>query len=308
MVADRERNQIRAGPLAPWRAYGARGLGLLLLVLGLLPVVAHTAFAPYVAARARGEMPDIRAAMRAHAWMWWEPRWLQVLAQEQLIVGNLQAARKAAAMASALRPHDPQLLLLVGETLARGGAHAEAAEVARHALAIDPRNPELRVLRSTTLMLDGHHDAAIEAVCDDPHPRLRQALRSHFQSLGQALERQDDALGAARCRVESLVLQTLESMTDQSPGGQAATNELLKALNGAARTAGVDQTDLRPRILYALHFLALDKPKTAVLLADQPNAAGLALKPWQRRQLGEQRLQPLLEHEVWFEVLRRRAQ
>ena len=207
-------------------------------------------------------------------------------------------------MATALRPHDPQLLLLEGETLARSGDYDAAAEIASRGLAIDPPNPELRVLRSTTLMQLGRHQEAVVTACEAPHPTLRRHLEQYFRELAEAAVRHDDATGAARCRFEAEFLATLDSIGEAD--ALIANNARLRALATMAASAGVGDHDLRPILLSALQFLALDDPETAASLGTVAQQRGLVLADWQRALIGDA-LDPLLEHEAWAEVLRRRA-
>jgi tetratricopeptide (TPR) repeat protein len=236
--------------------------------------------------------------------MWWEPRWLQIQAQEYLQQGNLDAATRTSASASALRPHDPQLYRLVSEVLAQRGALAEADQVAQYALKIDPRNPELRVLRSTVLLQQKRYDDAIAAVVTDPHPILRTQLAAHFRSLVRVAEQRGDTQGALRCAVERDFLLALDSLGDHSAGGSAAAHERGLALLQSMRAAGMLRTDLRGFVISALQYVDLPQPESLQELGTQAKALGVVMPAWQRELFGD-KLKPLLEHEAWFGILRR---
>lgn len=295
-----------ARPLPNWLPWLRRGFGVLLLCLGVLPIVAHQAFAPYVRAIALGRQPDVRCAQTAHAWMWWEPRWLQVLAQEYETAGEPRAAQKAAAMAAELRPHDPQLLALLGRLLSNEGRYEEAAKVARHGLSIDPMHPELRVLLSIALLLEGQHDAAIRVVMNDPHPALRAQLRSHFADLARVAESRGDDQGAARCRMEHAFLSTLDALGGAGVNAWLTAKEQLREFFATSQAAGQLRHDVRPFLLAALQLLALDDVEEAGTYGETAKQRGLWLRDWQREMLGD-RIEPLLAIESWFEVLRRRG-
>jgi tetratricopeptide (TPR) repeat protein len=237
--------------------------------------------------------------------MWWEPRWLQVQAQEYLQQRNLPAARIASASASALRPHDPELYKLVAEVLAQGGAFDKADLVAQHALQIDPRNPELRVLRSTVLLQQQRYDEAIAAVVTDPHPVLRSELAAHFRALARLAEQRGDATGAARCAVERDFLLAVDALGDTSANGLLAADDRRRALWQSVQAAGLVRKDLRALTVAALQFLDLDKPDAARDLGVQAKQLGITMPPWQRALFGD-KLARLLEQEVWFDVLRSR--
>lgn len=290
----------------PWpnsALWATRAVGLLLAVLGLLPVLAHCRFVPYQAAIARGDQPPRDAVTGALAWMWWEPRWLQVLTQEQLTAGELAGARRSAARALQLRPHDPQLYLQLGEVMARGTAYQEAAAMATHALSIDPQHPELRVLQSTARLQQGDVDGAILAVVENPHPALRAQLPNHFRALERLAKQRNDAAGAARCAFERTCLELTETLGDQSPGALEATARHLRDLVVASKDAGRNGKDVRLYALHALHALDLGQAEEAAQFAALVQKGKLKLLPWQRALLGDQ-LKPLLREQAWVDLLR----
>lgn len=295
--------QAPAPPMTRPSAWLHRAAGLLLAALGLLPVVAHCLFVPYQAAVANGDAPPRAPLERATAWMWWEPRWWHLLAQEQLAAGELANARRHASLASTLRPHDPQLQLLVGEVLARGTAYKEAAGVAAYALGLDPGNPELRVLLSTARLMQKDVDGAITAVAESPHPTLAAQLGNHFRALEKLAAANGDPIGAARCEFERTCLEVLETIGDPAPGALATTGERLKVLLAAAGRAGMQRKDLRPYALSAGHYLTLGESKAVDELARAAQKLGLELPAWQRAQLAPV-LGKLRQEPAWREVLR----
>ncbi|MCB9884764.1 MAG: O-antigen ligase family protein [Planctomycetes bacterium] len=286
------------------RAWVWRLTGALMVMLAVPPIAAQMAFAGYVRAKALGQDPPLAAATAAARWMPWEPRWLQVQAQEQLAAGNLPAARVSAARALQLRPFDPQLALLLGEVLARGTAYKEAARIALFALDNDPQNPELRVLLSTVLLLGGEPDAAVDAVVVEPHPVLRAQLRHHFRSLAEQAAARGDDRGAARMRVEQYFLEALEGLGDTSEGALDATTTRIRQLIAALATTERMRTDLRGYAISALHALDLGDAEYAQTLGQKADELGVDLLPWQRALFGEQ-LQRLAGVRSWAPVLRR---
>ncbi len=280
-------------------------LGVVLCVLGALPLIGNTLATPYLAARAAGEHPPRAAIEHAAACMPFEPRWLQLLAQEQMIDGDLAGAASTAARALKLRPFDPVLYVLLGEILARGGRVAEAGRIARHALGFDPANPELRVLLSTMQCRAQKPELAIEAVVQKPHPVLRARLADHFRDLGVLAERDGDAAGAARYRVERSFLQAVDGLGDSTPAGLAATDERMKALLAATRDAGLVRKDMRWLAVGGLYALDLGNPETAIEQGAAADTLGIAMPGWQRDLFGE-KLAPLERIEAWQRVLARR--
>ncbi|MCC7063621.1 MAG: O-antigen ligase family protein [Planctomycetes bacterium] len=289
--------------LPRWLPWLHRGIGLLLMTLGLLPILANTLFAPYQWAKAHGEPPPRSAITRAVACMPWEPRWLQILAQEQLLAGELAAARKNAARALQLRPHEPQLFLLVGEVLAQGTAYKEAAALATAALAIDPPNPELRVLLSTVRLQQRDIDGAIAAVVENPHPALRTRLQSHFRQLERLADRLDYPEGAARCAIERTCLELTETLGVQTQEAQFSTNDKLKELVVQAKRAGTSSRDVRLFALHAVQALDAGDRDTATQFAKLAKQKGATFEPWQRDLLGDT-LKPLANNEAWRALLR----
>jgi tetratricopeptide (TPR) repeat protein len=291
-------------PTRGWRALRRPALALALVGLGALPLLANTLFVPYQRARARGDQPPVECLERAAAVMPFEPRWHQLLAQERTLAGDLAGAAAAAARALRLRPYDPQLHLLLGEVLARGDRPVEAARVAQHALRTDPPNPELRMLLGTSLAQQGDADAAVAALVENPHPRLREQLGTVFRSLAELRQRADDAPGAARFRAEQHFVQLLDTLGDQSPGALAATGEHVRALLAAMREADLLRRDCRGHVASALHALDLGETDTARELGADAARLGVALPPWQRALLGD-KLAPLRAVPSWQAVLSR---
>ncbi|HEX5050572.1 MAG TPA: O-antigen ligase family protein, partial [Planctomycetota bacterium] len=297
-----------AGPApraARWRRPVSVLAGLAAVSLGVLPIAANTLFAPYVRARALGEQPPIAAVNAAAACMPFEPRWLQVQAQEQLIAGDLRAAARTAARAVELRPFEPQYYLQVGEALARIGQLQQAERIAQYALRIDPPNPVLRVLLATVLAQQQQADEAIAAVVHDPHPVLRAQLPHLFHQLADLAAQHDDAAGAARFRVEQHFLEAAENLGDPSPTALTAASEHVKAMFSAMAAAGTLRTDLRGFLMSALHALDLGDTSAAIDLGGQAQKLGIGLPRWQRELLGD-KLAPLERVEAWHDVLARR--
>lgn len=284
-----------------WRRFALVATGLLLIVLGVLPIAANQAFVPYVRARAQGAQPPMSAALDAAAWMPFEPRWLQVLAQEHLFAGNLQQAAHVAARAITLRPFDPQLYALLGEILAKGNRHAEAAEVATQALRLDPPNPELRVLLSTCLALQQKVDPAIDAVVESPHAMLRAQLAQHFRSLAALCRARGDAASAARFDAEHHFVAAVDLVgrTDEESKADAVSH--IGAMVVAMQEAGTLRSDVRPFLVQALHNLDAGQPDAALQLGDRAQQQKLVLLPWQRELLGD-KLAPLRSFAPWQSI------
>jgi tetratricopeptide (TPR) repeat protein len=302
LLAGRPALQVPAA--RPWRRWTRWLLALVLLALGALPLLGNTLAIPYQRARALGEQPPVEALTQALTCMPFEPRWLQLLAQEQMLAGDLAAAATTAERALRLRPYDPQLYVLLGEVLARGNRPVEAEQVARHALALDPPNPELRVLLSTVLAQRGDADDAVQAVVEHPHPMLRAQLGEHFRDLAQMCDRRGDQPGAARFRVEQHFVQAVDTVGDQTPAALAATSAHLQLLLPAMQEAGMLRSDPRGYLLSALHALDVGTTADAIRLGTQVHELGLSLPGWQRLLLGD-KLQPLERFESWQPVLRR---
>ena len=315
-----------AHPVAVARSSAARSLaarscramlGAAMLLLGLLPLVGNTLVVWYMNNRAAGEPPPLTAQEResrresqlaplkcAESWMPFEPRWKQLLAQEQMADGKLDDAATTAARAIKLRPFDPQLYVLLGEILARASQYAAAEGLARHALAFDAHNPELHVLLSTVLAQRGAIDEAIKVVVEAPHETLRARLAAHFAGLAALAARAGDEVSAARFRVEQAFVLAVDGLGDRSPGGRAATNVLVTELLQALSAAGMQKRDLRGYVIGALHALDLGKTAMAAELGTTAVALGVPFPQWQRDLLGEA-LGPLQHVPSWQPVLRR---
>jgi len=298
-----------------WAPWLARAIGLVLAGLGLLPVVGNQLFAPYQDAVANGEQPPLEALQGARTWMWWEPRWLQLLAQEEisrfettLDRQQLTMAQDHAAELLRLRPHEPTYLVQAATALsysdvAEAKTLIQAVLGSREVAGIDPPNPQAHLLLSQILMIERNYDAAIRTVSESPHPTLRAGLRTHFHRLERLASERGDAEGAARCALEVSCLDVLSTIGVPGAAAMTATTEHVKSLLTNAQRAG-RRSDLRPYVLSALHYLNLGEPETANNIAASAQKLGTKLEPWQREQLGD-KLKPLLEHEVWFAVLRR---
>ena len=165
-------------------------------------------------------------------------------------------------------------------------------------------HPELRVLLSVCLMMLGDYDEAVTAVTVDPHPTLQAQLGNHFLALERELERRGDPRGAARCRMEHEFLAALATLGKPEPAALEATSVHVREFLAAASAAGRSGSELRGYALYAAHFVALGETPEAEKLGERAQKLGLALPDWQRALFGD-RLRPLLEFEVWSEVLRR---
>ena len=287
-----------------WRRLVAVVLGLLLCGLGLLPVVANCLFAQYQGARSRGEFPPVEAVAAAAQWMPFEPRWLQVLAQEQMFARQLTEARKTAAIAVGLRPFDPQLYALLAEVLVKGEAFDKAEQLVKHALAIDPQHPELRMWLSWLMMDRQEPELAIAAVVIEPHAMLRTQLGQHFRALAAAAEKRGSKAMAARFAVEQHFFAALETLGEQSTKALPATFEHVKAMLEAMHDADLQRTDARANVVSALYAIDLGKPDKAIDLGETAKALGVPLAGWQREALGT-KLEPLQRIEVWAAVLAR---
>lgn len=287
------------------RLWAERAAGVVLLGLGILPVLGNSLAAPYLAARASGDHPPREAIESASFWMPFEPRWLQLLAQEQMVDGNLQAAAATASRALKLRPFDPQLYLLLGEVLARSGRNQDAQLLAEHALRFDPANPELRVLLSTVMAQRRAHDEAVAAVVQKPHPVLRAQLGQHFRALSQLAGKNGDADGAARFAVEHHFLAAVETLGDSSIAARTTTLEHVRGMLQSMRDAAMLRTDLRGHALGSLQALDLGDPQTAIDQGTVAGKLGIPMPQWQKDLFGA-KLEPLQSVESWRTVLERR--
>jgi len=300
LLATRAPEWRAPNPLARW---GLRLLGLLLLALGAVPVLAQTWAAPYVEAKALREPVPLDRLQQAHAWMPFEPRFLHLLAQEHLALGDLAAARRFAARACQLRPHDPHLLLMLGEVLARGGAYQEALAMAKEGLTKDPGHPELKLLHSTVLLQQGDVDGAVQAIAVAPHKVLREQLGNHFRALARLAGQLGQPAAAARCEFEQLCLDLQETLGRDDAQARVATDENLRWLLDAAQRAGIAKTDLRPYLLNARHFQAQGDRATVDRLAAAAERTGAKLPAWQR-ELCAPAVAALRDEASWANLLR----
>lgn len=288
--------------VVPWRRIAMKVLGVALLVLGVLPVAANQAFAPYLRARRLGAQPPMAAVTDAASWTPFEPRWLQALAQEHLFAGNLQQATRAARRARELRPFHPEHYTLLGEIAARGNNYADAAEIARFALDLDPPNPELRVLLSTALALQQKVDPAIDAVVESPHAMLRAQLAQHFRALAAVCRARGDTDSALRFDAEHHFVAAIDLFGRTDAGSLAAAKEHVAGMLNALTEAGRGRADARPFVVSALHALDLGRPEMALEIGDRAQQEKLTLQPWQRALLGD-KLAPLRSFAPWQSVV-----
>lgn len=279
--------------------------GLVLLALGVLPIAGNTAATAYLAALVRGEHPPRSAIASASWWMPFEPRWFQLLAQEEATDGDLDAAVATAQRALRLRPFDPQLHVLLGEVLARSNRIEEADRIARHGLPLDPANPELRVLLSTMRCRMKQPDEAIAAVVLQPHAVLRARLGEHFRALADLAERTGDEHGAARYRVERAFLAAVDALGGSGPAAWTAAGERVRTLLAAMSVAGVERSDLRGHAVSSLHALDLGEPDIAIRQGEAAGKLGITMPAWQR-ELFDDRLAALERIDAWRAVLARR--
>ena len=295
---------VTALPLASrWPRIVAAVLGLLLVALGLVPIAANCLFAPYLSAVAYGGVPPRSAVAAAAEWMPFEPRWHQLLAQEQLAAGDLANAARTAARALSLRPYEPQYYLLLGEVLARESKYEDAVLVARHGLQFDPPNPELRVLLSTVFAQLYRPDEAIAAVVDAPHPKLRAELGPHFLSLAKLASERGNKQVAARFAVEQHFVAAIDTLANHSQAALTAAH--LDAMRSAMQEAGSFREDVRWCVVSALHAIDLGKPELAIQAGEGAKRLDVPLHGWQRELLGA-KLAPLQAIDVWAKVLARR--
>ena len=292
-------------PAAAWRRLVAAGIGLLFVGLGLVPIAANCLFAPYQCALAYGEVPPRSAVAAAADWMPFEPRWQQVLAQEQIATRDFVNAARTAARALSSRPYEPQYYLQLGEALARNSKYEDAVLCARHGLQIDPPNLELRVLLSTVLAQLQRPEEAIAAVVIAPHQRLRKTLEAHFLSLAKLARDRGNKQVAARFAVEQHFLGAIDSVSDHTPAALTATKFHLDAMRGSMQEAGTTREDLRLYVVSALHAIDLGNRDLAIQAGEGAKRLDVPLAGWQRDLLGA-KLEPLQTIEVWAQVLARR--
>ena len=292
---------VTALPLAMgWRRLVAAGLGLLLVGLGIVPIAANCLFAPYQSALAHGEVPKQGAVATAADWMPFEPRWHQLLAQEQMAARDFAGAQRTAARALTLRPYEPQYYLLLGEALARDSKYEDAVLVAYGGLQFDPPNPELRVLLSTVLAQLQRPEQAIAAVVNQPHAKLRECLGAHFQALSKLARDRGNKQVAARFAVEQHFLAAIDTLADHT-----ATKAHLEAMRGSMQEAGSTREDVRAYVVGALLAIDLGNRDLAIQAGEGAKRLDVPLAGWQRDLLGT-KLAPLQAIEVWAQVLARR--
>lgn len=262
------------------------GAGLFMIFLGMLPIAGNTAFSPYVRAQRDQQPVPTDAAQNAIRWMSYEPRWLQIEAQNQMNRGDLAKAAHYAARAIKLRPFSPPLLLLLGEVLARGNRYGEAIKVAEQGLELDPAHPELRTLRSTALAELGDVDRAIEAVVTDPHPVLRSGLATHFASLAELASNRREPKQLRRYAIENTFVSIADLL---SVGDEQTLDEISKMnerLKQQIKQLERNDVDHRYPVTMALEALARGKAKLASQYAGLAKLRGPITK-WQASVLGE---------------------
>ena len=288
----------RAPPRRAWTRALPVIAGIVMLLLGLLPVAGNQSFAPYLRAQRDGEQPSVAAASTAAWWMPYEPRWLEVEARELLYAKHFENAEATARHALELRPFAPQLYLLLGEVLARRGDWGQAFQAAKQGLRFDSNNPELSVLKSVVHAQLGDVDRAITSVCDRPHPVLRAQLANHFADLARRANKRRESQAALRYLAEHHFLSLLDRLGTSEPAvleqlGEHFT-DLRQSIVGGDRVG----VDARVFVAGALYALELDKPLLAEKFGEQANERGVRLTGWQRA-LIEQHLDALREFAAW---------
>lgn len=260
--------------------------GLFLLYLGTLPVAGNTAFTSYVRAQRDAQPVPIDAARSASSWMSYEPRWLQIEAQNQMNRGDLQQAAYYAARALELRPFEPQLLKLLGEVLARGSRYGEAIKVAEQGLKLDPAHPELRALRSTALAELGDVDRAIEAVVVDPHPALREGLATHFADLAKRASQRREPKQLKRYAIENTFVTIADLLATHDRQALPQIHTMNDRLNRDIRELERSGEDRRYPVTMALEAMARGRTNLAGKYAAAARLRGKISK-WQADLLGE---------------------
>ncbi len=276
--------------------------GALLVALGVPQLMGNHHAARWQQDIRNSADPSLERLHAAHGWMPHEPRWLSLLAQEQLTARDYPAARLAAGAAVALRPFDPQAYALLAEVLVNAGVFEFARPLVQHALKLDPANPELRTWSSWLATEQGRHDDAITAVAEDPHAQLRPRLARHFFELARFLAKRGDGRGEARMLLEHHVQGAIDSLDDTSPGGMTSAHEHAKEAGTAAGVAE-RRGDARPHVRMAL--LLLDTNRDLVRQLGDRAAKMPPLTGWQRAQFGD-RLARLDGLENWAAWLARR--
>ncbi|MGK0263812.1 MAG: hypothetical protein ACI8UD_002465 [Planctomycetota bacterium] len=261
-------------------------LGLFLVYLGMLPVAGNMAFTSYVRAQRDKQPVPPDAARAAIDWMSYEPRWLQIEAQNQMNRGDLAKAAYYAARALELRPFSPPLYLLLGKVLAQGSRYGEAIKVAQQGLKLDPANPELRALRSTALAELGDVDRAIAAVAVNPHPVLRDGLATHFASLAERAAKRREPKQAHRYAIEN----TFVTMADLFATGEQEALVQIHAMNDKLdediKKLDRASIDRRYAVTMALEAMARGRKNLAGKWAAAAKLRGRITK-WQADILGE---------------------
>lgn len=289
----------------PGRALSRAGgmlLCLLMLACGALPILGNFAFVPFVRAARDGHELPRTAARAAHAWMPYEPRWLQAEARLALAAGEPADAARLAASAVRLRPFSPPLLLLLAEALARLHRYGEAIEVSRFARDFDAANPELRVLESVAQAELGDVDRAIAAVVRNPHPRLKEQLQRHFADLALRAEQRNEPEQAARYVIEYAWLGLIDRLGRTGDDVRTQRDQLGEQLRQRIRAADREAVDARIPVANALLALEIDKPQLAARFADVARRSDARLTDWQAALLGDH-LERLRQVDGWAGLL-----
>lgn len=260
--------------------------GLFLLYLGTLPVAGNMAFTSYVRAKRDKQPVPPEAARNAIKWMSFEPRWLQIEAQNQINRGDLAKAAHYAARALELRPFSPPLFLLLGEVLAKGSRYGEAIKVAQQGLKFDPANPELRALRSTALAELGDVDRAISAVAIDPHPVLRDGLATHFASLAERADKRNEPKQVRRYAIENTFVTIADLLATGDKEAVAQIRAMNDKLDKDIKSLERANIDRRYPVTMALEAMASGRVILAGKYAEVAKLRGPITK-WQAELLGE---------------------
>ncbi len=294
----------------PGRRFSLVLLGLCTMAVGASVFLGQMAFTGFV--REYGnQQPGSRvarsSAARAAFWNGYEQRFLQ--AQAVLSVEDLErsseedaAARIATARARVLElleawPWDEEGLLLLGRTLHLAHQPAEAVTALARLRTIDPPNPRAALSQATILVEAGKAPEALAFLYKDMHPRLRAKLPRILADLHAVAQRRGLTQDADLLLVEQAFFDAVDALRKEPGfGSQLAVKNYLKEFQANPH----DRADMRPLVIYALQFLALDRPEQARAVAEQARSRKLARA---YRQLMGDVMKPLLALPEWQRIL-----
>jgi len=285
-------------------------LGLCILGVGAGGFLGQLTVTGYVReARGLRAGSEVARASIAAATFWnpFEQKFLQ--ARAALSVTDLErstAADRGKRIATASRdleellavwPWDEEGLLLLGRSLQLAGKPVEAVTALSRLRRIDPQNPRATLLQATILVEAGKAPEALVLLYRDPHPRVLAGLPKHLADLHALAQRKGLTQDADLLLVEQAFFDSVDALRREPGfGSQLAVKNYLEEVQAHPH----DLSDMRPLVIYALQFLALEKPDKARAVAKQ--AAKRKLPETYRRLMGNV-LEPLLKMPEWQQVI-----